>query len=67
MFRGLFKILAALVGLPLTLGGFFGFWYGLFLVFARHETGGGLAVAVGSLLALALGTALGRFARGDFD
>ncbi len=67
MLRFLLKIVATLVGLPLSLGGFFGFWYGIYLIFAGGEPGGGIAISVVAVIALALGTALGKFARGDYD
>jgi hypothetical protein len=66
-FRVLFKIVSALIGLPLTLGGFGGFWYGIYLIFGEQNTGGGILVAVGSILALTIGAILGKFARGDYD
>lgn len=64
-FSVLFKTVAGLVGLPLTLGGFFGFWYGIYMIFV--DTGVGIIVIVGSILALTIGTILGKFARGDYD
>ncbi len=66
-FSILFKIVASLIGLPLTLGGFFGFWYGLFVIFAEQNIAGGIAIAFGSIIALTIGTILGKFARGDYD
>ncbi len=66
-FRVLFKIVAALIGLPLTLGGFGGFCYGIYMIFAKQNIGGGIGVVVGSILALTIGTILGKFARGDYD
>lgn len=58
-FRTLFKVIAGLAGLLLTLAGFFGFFYG---IFTRN-----IPVAGGSILALTFGTLLGKFARGDYD
>ncbi len=66
-FRVLFKIVSALIGLPLTLGGFGGFWYGIYMIFGEQNTGGGILIAAGSILALTIGTILGKFARGDYD
>ena len=66
-FGVLFKVVAALVGLPLTLGGFGGFWYGIYMIFGEQNTGGGILIVVGSILALTFGTILGKFARGDYD
>jgi len=66
MVKFLLKIIAALVGLPLTLGGFGGFWYGLYLIFGEQKIEG-ILVVIGSILALFVGTLLGLFARGDFD
>ena len=66
-FSVLFKTVAALVGLPLTLGGFFGFWYGIIIIFGEQNIGDGIMVMVGSILALTIGTILGKFARGDYD
>ena len=65
--RVLLKVTAALVGLPLTLGGFFGFWYGIYMIFWGQDPGGGILVVVGSILAITIGTILGKFARGDYD
>ncbi len=42
--RTLFKIVAALLGLPLTLGGFGGFWYGIYMIFVKHNPGFGIAI-----------------------
>ncbi len=66
-FRVVFKIMAALVGLPLTLGGFGGFWYGIYMVLGEQNIGGGIFVAVISIVSLTIGTLLGKFARGDYD
>ena len=66
-FRVLFKIVATLVGLPLTLGGFAGFWYGIYMVFGDQNIGGGILVVVASVLSMTIGTILGKFARGDYD
>jgi hypothetical protein len=69
-FRVLFKLLATLIGLPLTLGGLGGFWYGIYMIFGVHNAErqiGGILVVVGSILALTIGTMLGKFARGDYD
>ncbi|HUU41491.1 MAG TPA: hypothetical protein VMW42_11170 [Desulfatiglandales bacterium] len=66
-FRALFKVLAAIIGLPLTLGGFGGFWYGIYMIFGAHNTGGGILIVVGSILSLTIGTIFGKFARGDYD
>jgi hypothetical protein len=66
-FRVLVKTVAALIGLPLTLGGFGGFWYGIYMIFAEQNTGEGIGFVAGSILALTIGTILGKFARGDYD
>ncbi|MGB8951186.1 MAG: hypothetical protein WCC06_00770 [Candidatus Aminicenantales bacterium] len=66
-FRVLLKIMAGLIGLPLTLGGFGGFWYGIYMIFVKHNIGGGIFVVIGSILALTIGTIFGKFARGDYD
>ncbi|WP_320044584.1 hypothetical protein [uncultured Desulfobacter sp.] len=66
-FRVVFKTLAALLGLPLTLGGFVGFWYGIYTIFAKHIVETGIALAIGSVIALSVGTILGKYSRGDFD
>jgi len=66
-FRVLFKTAAALIGLPLTLGGFGGFWYGIYIIFGDQNTGGGIMLMAGSILALTIGTILGKFAAGDYD
>lgn len=66
-FRVLLKVVAALVGLPLTLGGFGGFWYGLYVIFAEQNLPGGILIVVGSIVGLTIGTILGKFARGDYD
>lgn len=66
-FRVLFKIIAALIGLPLTLGGFGGFWYGIYMIFGQQNIAEGILVVVGSIVALTIGTILGKFARGDYD
>ena len=65
-FRVLFKILASLIGLPLTLGGFFGFWYGIYVIFGEQD-GTGIVIVVVSIIALTVGTIFGKFARGDYD
>jgi len=65
-FRIIFKILAALIGLPLTLGGFFGFFYGIFQILNKN-TGEGILLAIASVFALTIGTLLGKFSRGDYD
>ena len=61
------KVLAALIGLPLTLGGFGGFWYGIYMIFGEQNSGGGILAVVGSILALTIGTILGEFAAGKYD
>ena len=66
-FRVLFKIIATLIGLPLTLGGFGGFWYGIYMIFGQQNIAEGILVVVGSIVALTIGTILGKFARGDYD
>ena len=66
-FSVLFKTVAALVGLPLTLGGFVGFFYGIYMIFGEQNIVGGIMVMLGSILALTFGTILGNFARGDYD
>jgi hypothetical protein len=66
-FRVIAKILAALIGLPLTLGGFGGFWYGIYVIFGNHDVGTGIIITIGSILALAIGTVLGKYSRGDYD
>jgi|GEM_PF-1783671 len=63
-FRVLFKILAVLLGLPLTLGGFVGFWWGVYKIIGGQNVGVG--IVIGSILALTIGTILGKFARGDY-
>jgi hypothetical protein len=63
----LFKIGAVLLGLPLTLGGFFGFWYGIYVIFLEQEISMGIMISLGCALALTLGTILGKYARGDYD
>jgi hypothetical protein len=64
--RGLFKIVAALVGLTLTLGGVGGFCFGIYMIL-KGNIGGAIMLIVGSVLALTFGTMLGNFARGDYD
>ena len=66
--NALLKILAALIGLPLSLGGLIGFFYGLFMIFAENENSetGGIIVII-SILSLSLGTIMGKFSRGDYD
>ena len=66
MIRGLCKALAALLGLPLSLCGFFGFWWGLYRC-AQGAFETGIALSLASIASLALGTALGKFSRGDYD
>lgn len=66
-FRGLAKVPATLIGLALTLAGVGGFFYGLFLIFGDKNTGQGVLIMVGAIIALAIGTVLGKFARGDYD
>ncbi len=66
-FNVLFKIGAVLLGLPLTLGGFFGFWYGIYIVFFEEDIFTGIIISVGCAIALTLGTVLGKYARGDYD
>lgn len=65
-FRVMFKIVGALIGLPLTLGGLIGFFYGIFMII-QGNTGGGILIVIGSIIALTIGTILGKFARGDYD
>jgi hypothetical protein len=66
-FRVLFKIVATVVGLPLTLGGFIGFWVGIWVIFVENDLGTGILTSAGSIVALTIGTILGKFARGDYD
>ncbi len=63
--EALFRTIAALVGLPLTLGGFGGFWYGIYMVFGDKNVSGGILVVVGSAVSLLLGTILGNYAAGE--
>lgn len=63
----LFKTVAALVGLPLTLGGFIGFWYGVYVALAERSIGTGVGISLISIVALTAGTLLGAYARGDYD
>ena len=67
MIRFLLKTVAVLVGLPLSLGGFFGFFFALYIAFGEDKIGEGLGLAVLAIIALAVGTKLGKFARGDYD
>jgi hypothetical protein len=66
-FRELSKIGAALIGLPLTLGGVGGFVYGVYLLLARRNSGSGILLIIASIVALTIGTILGKYARGDYD
>ncbi|WP_440954841.1 hypothetical protein ACSAZK_14830 [Methanosarcina sp. Mfa9] len=66
-FDVLLKTVASLVGLPLFLGGFFGFWFGIYVIFGEQNIVEGILIVVGSILALTIGTILGKFARGDYD
>lgn len=63
----LFKTIAALIGLPLTLGGFIGFWYGVYVALAEQNVEAGIGISLISIVALTAGTLLGKFARGDYD
>jgi hypothetical protein len=66
-FTVLFKIVAVLLGLPLTLGGFFGFWYGLYVIILEQNYSMGIMTTIGCVVALTLGTILGKYARGDYN
>lgn len=63
--KSLLHTTAALIGMPLTLVGFFGFFAGGFMILTGNDEGVG--IIVGSILALTVGTVLGKFARGDYD
>lgn len=67
LLRMVAKTVAALVGLPLTLAGFGGFWYGFYMAFGEQNIAGGIFVSVGSVFALTIGTILGKFAAGEYD
>lgn len=66
-FEILLRTVAGLVGLSLILGGFAGFWYGIYMIIVELNTADGVLIAFGSILALTIGTILGKFARGDYD
>ncbi len=63
----LLKVPVGLVGLGLTLGGLGSLVYGGFLVVEGENVPLGAALLVGGTVALAVGTVLGKFARGDYD
>ena len=67
LIRAILKILATLAGLPLTLGGFFGFWVGIYLAFSDDDPWRGVALCTAAVIALAVGTVFGKYARGDYD
>jgi drug/metabolite transporter (DMT)-like permease len=70
-FHELLKIVAALVGLPLTLAGllgaFVGFGMVLMAIFGGEVDFAGVVLLLGGIVSLTLGTILGKFARGDYD
>jgi hypothetical protein len=61
------KLFASLIGVALTLGGAGGFFYGIFVILADKNTGLGIVFIIGGFVAFLLGTALGKFARGDYE
>ncbi len=63
----LIKVPVGLVGLALTLGGIGGLFLGAILIIDGEDVALGAASLVGSTMALAIGTVLGKFARGDYD
>ena len=62
----LLKVAAGLIGVVLTLAGFGGFCYGVFLLLKRSFALGA-AIAIGGIVILAIATILGKFCRGDYD
>jgi len=62
----LLKVAAGLIGTVLTLAGFGGFCYGLFLLLKRNFALGA-ATVVGGIVVLTIATILGKFCRGDYD
>jgi drug/metabolite transporter (DMT)-like permease len=71
-FRELLKIVAALVGLPLTLAGLLGALFGFVIVFLaisgeEEDFAMGVVLLLGGIVSLTIGTILGKFARGDYD
>lgn len=61
------KFFAVIIGLPLTIGGFIGFWVGLYQIFSKETLMTGIIVIVASIIAFILGTYLGNYAKGEFD
>jgi len=65
-FRVLYKVLVALIGLPLTLAESGGFWYGIYMILGGQSRDKGVIVVICLIVALTVGTILGKFARGDY-
>ena len=63
--RDIFKIVAGLVGMLLTLVGVIGFFAGVFMVLAAEEAG--VPILVGGIVIFIVATFLGYFSRGDYD
>lgn len=61
-FTALFRVIVTLISLPLSLGGFFGFWYGIYMIVIEKNKDGGKVVAC-SILALTIGTVMANSLR----
>lgn len=65
--RSLLKVAAALIGLPLTLVGFVGFWVGVYMALSEDDPSQGVSIVAASAVAFVVATYFGKFARGVFD